>query len=315
MVRFTSQHLFPPSASSYPPYTLSLYVSNTPFRKAIHTHFHTTSTALHLKALDFVGEVITTGNGPSCCDISSACSTLSLCGHACDAHSPAGLQKHPTGFLHVPHPFQAFTHLHVSCEDTLGPILSPNHSSSITLTDLAILMLAPTCPYLNILDLGVHNTNCVRRCCEMRKVLLSNDTGLDPLGATPPNNDIDMDQVGLQPNTRLIKHDVGESPIAFAGPPYPSTVPDLMVSIPRFPHAMAPWLAGIARRGESGHSGTYEARWEIVSDSFVCDSERRIVTGGFYVLSGGCIIWVFRRSDCELVSRKERLDDGTFCVC
>ncbi|KAG0695052.1 hypothetical protein DFH29DRAFT_287522 [Suillus ampliporus] len=367
--------------------TLSLYVSNTLFRKAIIPYLHTT--APRLKALEFVGEVIMTGDGPSefesvllsfpegltelsfrCCDISSS---------LLDIIAPwprlrwltlrLGSKSIPIGPLHVPLPFQVLTHLHVSCDDLslftsflrsfqmLGMdsdtcsfgcsnlrtvhinanrcspasswfellsfltcatleniiltercyyqgvqpcptpssfdfhpllahpaslanlktlILSPDHSSSIALTELDILALARTCPYLNILDLGARNTPVslytlcilVQRCRELREVSLCVDAGLDALGETPSTNGDDNDQVGLQPNTRLIKLDVGESPISSAGPLYPSTAPDLMMSIPRFLHAMAPRLAGIARRGGGWpFRGTYEARWEIVSDA------------------------------------------------
>ncbi|KAG0699540.1 hypothetical protein DFH29DRAFT_41790 [Suillus ampliporus] len=70
-------------------------------------------------------------------------------------------------------------------------VLSPDHTSSIALTDTDILMLARTCPYLVVLDLGVRNTPVslcalgilVRRCHELREVMLCVDAPLGALAA------------------------------------------------------------------------------------------------------------------------------------
>ncbi|KAG1756655.1 uncharacterized protein EDB91DRAFT_1241700 [Suillus paluster] len=153
-------------------------------------------------------------------------------------------------------------------------VLSPGHSSSIALTGADIITLARAWSCLNILDLGLRNTPVslyalgilVRRCRELREVSLCVNVGLDALGATPLNDD--DNQLGSQPNMRLIKLDVGESPIACAGPLHPLTAPDLMRSIPRFLHAMAPRLEGISRTAcIVWFQGIYGRRWETVSDA------------------------------------------------
>ncbi|KAG1748476.1 uncharacterized protein EDB91DRAFT_1114259 [Suillus paluster] len=155
-------------------------------------------------------------------------------------------------------------------------ILFPDfRSSSIALTDSDILTLARTCPNLNVLELGLRNTPVslytlsilAGRCRELREVSLCVDARLDALGAIPLINDNDKREVDLQPNTHLIKLDIGESPIACVGPLHPPTAPDLMRSIPRFLHAMAPrveriwWTLGTGQFQEM-----YAKRWEIVSD-------------------------------------------------
>lgn len=132
-------------------------------------------------------------------------------------------------------------------------VLSPGPTLSIALTDTDILALSQTCPRLNFLDLGVCNTpvslyaldTLVRRCRELLQVSLCLDARLDALTVMPPKID---DKVALQPNTRLVKLEVGESPIGYMEPSNTRMAPDLIMSIPRFLHEMAPFLRGIAER-------------------------------------------------------------------
>ncbi|KAG1748468.1 uncharacterized protein EDB91DRAFT_880513 [Suillus paluster] len=152
-------------------------------------------------------------------------------------------------------------------------IISPVFTSSIALTDSDILTLARTCPYLEILNLGVSNTPVslyalgilVSRCRELCDVSLCVDARLDALGAAPLNDD---NQVALQPNTRLRKLFIGFSPIACVGPLDSPTAPDLMRSIPRFLNTMAPRLFRILQiEAEEGLQKMYEERWNVVSDT------------------------------------------------
>jgi hypothetical protein len=132
-------------------------------------------------------------------------------------------------------------------------VLSPGPTLLIALTDADILALSHTCPHLNFLDLGVRNTPVslyaldalVRRCRELLQVSLCLDARLNALTVTPPKND---DKVALQPNTRLVKLEVGESPIGYMDPSNTRMAPDLIMSIPRFLHEMAPFLRGITER-------------------------------------------------------------------
>jgi len=127
-------------------------------------------------------------------------------------------------------------------------ILSPASASTVAFSDTDIVTLARTCPYLTIFDLGACNTPIslyalrflVGSCHELCRVSVCIDVRLDTLGRTLPRNDVDNDQVSLQPNTRLLELHVGGSPIACVGPLHTSTAPDLMRSIPRFLHMMAP---------------------------------------------------------------------------
>ncbi|KAG2031889.1 hypothetical protein BDR03DRAFT_971475 [Suillus americanus] len=143
-------------------------------------------------------------------------------------------------------------------------VLSPSRTSSITLTDADIITLARTCPHLHILDLGLRNTPVslhalnilVRRCRELRQVSLCVDARADALG-----DGENEDEVGLQPNARLTSLEVGKSPVAYVGPLRSS--PELMESIPRFLHAMAPRLKSVTD-GIRSH-GIRENPWEVVS--------------------------------------------------
>ncbi|KAG1807310.1 uncharacterized protein BJ212DRAFT_758490 [Suillus subaureus] len=149
-------------------------------------------------------------------------------------------------------------------------VLSPNNASTITLTDTDIVILARTCPYLAVFDLRARNTPIslyalsflVGRCRELRQVLVCVDARLDALGRTLPKNDASNDRVSLQPNTRLLGLHIGESPIACVGLLRPSTAPDLMRSIPRFLHTMAPRVECIMK---PSFEGRYARRWKMVS--------------------------------------------------
>ncbi|KIK34948.1 hypothetical protein CY34DRAFT_17364 [Suillus luteus UH-Slu-Lm8-n1] len=132
-------------------------------------------------------------------------------------------------------------------------VLSPGPTLSIVLTDADILALTYTCPHLNFLDLGVRNTpvslysldTLIRRCRELLQVSICVDAQLDSLGATPSTH---RDTVGLPPNTHLVKLEVGESPIGCLESSDPPMAPDLLMSIPRFLHEMAPFLRRITER-------------------------------------------------------------------
>ncbi|KAG1722378.1 uncharacterized protein EDB91DRAFT_1273806 [Suillus paluster] len=105
-----------------------------------------------------------------------------------------------------------------SLADLKTLIISGAHAIPIVLNDTNILMLARTCPYLEILDLRARNMpvslytldTLVRSCHELRRVSIRVDMGLKALRAMPPIND--NDQAGLQPNSALIKLDVGSRP-------------------------------------------------------------------------------------------------------
>ncbi|KAG1758070.1 hypothetical protein EDD22DRAFT_957262 [Suillus occidentalis] len=161
------------------------------------------------------------------------CDSICLTHSSIEFHS---LLKHPTSLAKL---------------KTL--VLSPGPALSIVLTDSDILVLAYTCPHLNFLDLGVRNTpvslysldTFVRRCRELFQVSICVDAGLDSLGATPSTH---RNNVGLPPNTRLVKLEVGESPIGCLESSDPPMAPDLVMSIPRFLHEMAPFLRGITER-------------------------------------------------------------------
>ncbi|KAG1740239.1 uncharacterized protein EDB91DRAFT_1248566 [Suillus paluster] len=146
-------------------------------------------------------------------------------------------------------------------------VISPVKSSSIALTDSDILILARTCPYLEILrvcntPVSLHALRILASCCrELCEVSLCLDARLDALGAAPPDND----QVALKPNMRLIKLLIGPSPIACVGPLDPPTAPDLMRSIPRFLNAMVPRLSTFFRMpGEEESRKIYQERWYAV---------------------------------------------------
>jgi hypothetical protein len=149
-------------------------------------------------------------------------------------------------------------------------VLSPASASTVAFSDTDIVTLARTCPYLTIFDLGACNTPIslyalrflVGSCHELCKVSVCIDAGLDTLGRTLPRNDVDNDQVSLQPNTRLLELHVGGSPIACVGPLHTSTAPDLMRSIPRFLHMMAPRVECVM---SPWSKGKYVQRWKMVS--------------------------------------------------
>ncbi|KAG1775490.1 hypothetical protein EV702DRAFT_1235052 [Suillus placidus] len=99
----------------------------------------------------------------------------------------------------------------------------------------------------------------MRRCRELCEVSLCVDARLNALGTAPLDDD---EQVRLQPNRRLMKLDIGESPIALDLP----TVPDLMMSIPRFLHMIAPRLAELKISLELYFEWTRQTEMETRSD-------------------------------------------------
>ncbi|KAG1866797.1 hypothetical protein F4604DRAFT_2022316 [Suillus subluteus] len=160
-----------------------------------------------------------------------------------------------------------FAHQSLAGLSTL--VLSPGPPTSIILTDANISALARACPHLHILDLGLRNTpvslhalnTLIRRCRELRQVSLCMDAWID--ACRYGENVDDEDEVGLQPNARLIKLEVGNSPVAYVGPQRSSL--ELTESIPRFLHAMAPRLKSVTD-GVQSH-GTPENPWQVVSDA------------------------------------------------
>ncbi|KAG2067713.1 hypothetical protein BDR04DRAFT_1104627 [Suillus decipiens] len=150
-------------------------------------------------------------------------------------------------------------------------ILSPSLTVSIVLTNPDILDIAHRCRYLQILDFGLRNTPVslhalnvlVRHCRELSEVTLYMDVQLDPRR----DNKKTDDEVGLQPNTRLTKLEVGDSPVAHTGSLRSS--PKLNTSIPQFLHAMAPRLKSVTE--------IYKRPWKVVShalQTMVADEER-----------------------------------------
>jgi hypothetical protein len=117
---------------------------------------------------------------------------------------------------------------------------------SIILTDANVHTFARACPHFHFIGLGNHDTPVslgalsyiVGRCCELCEVSLCMDARLDALSTAPLDDD---EQVHLQPIRRLMKLEIGESPIACVSPD-PPTAPDLMVSILWFLHMIAPRL-------------------------------------------------------------------------
>ncbi|KAG1781628.1 hypothetical protein EV702DRAFT_1072241 [Suillus placidus] len=157
---------------------------------------------------------------------------------------------------------------HQSLTNLSTLVLFPGCTTSIILTDPDIFTLARTCPNLHILDLGLWSTPVslhalnilVRRCRELREVSLCLDARVNALEDSEHADDDNENQGGLQPNTRLIKLELGDSPIVYVG-----SWTELTVSIPRFLHAMAPRLEGITERGWS--HGAFRVPWQHVSDA------------------------------------------------
>ncbi|KAG1850353.1 hypothetical protein DFJ58DRAFT_888106 [Suillus subalutaceus] len=122
--------------------------------------------------------------------------------------------------------------------------------TTITIQDTDIATLARACPRLQFIDLAMCNppislyalAYLVGRCHELYNVALCLDVRLDALCAAPLEDD---DQVVLRPNMCLTSLHVGASPIAAAGPLDSPTAPDLMRSIPRFLHMIAPKLVKV----------------------------------------------------------------------
>ncbi|KAG2045957.1 hypothetical protein BDR06DRAFT_1015149 [Suillus hirtellus] len=141
-------------------------------------------------------------------------------------------------------------------------LIFPAHYGSITLTDADVHTLARACPHLYSVSLGNHNTPVslgalgyiVRRCRELCEISLRVDARLDALGTIPLEDD---EQMYLQPNRRLRMLAIEGSPIACVGPLNPPTAPDLMMSIPRFLHMIAPRLAKLEISLESRLGWTY----------------------------------------------------------
>ncbi|KAG1868870.1 hypothetical protein C8R48DRAFT_701632, partial [Suillus tomentosus] len=161
-------------------------------------------------------------------------------------------------------------------------LIFPAHGGSIILTDADVRTLARACPHLYSVSLGNHNTPVslgalsyiVRRCHELCEISLCADARLDALGTIPLDDD---EQVYLQPNRRLRRLAIGGSPIACVGPLNPPTAPDLMMSIPRFLHMIAPGLAKLEISFELHFEWTYRRymdmkridyteRWKKVED-------------------------------------------------
>ncbi|KAG1748491.1 uncharacterized protein EDB91DRAFT_882079 [Suillus paluster] len=176
----------------------------------------------------------------------------------------------------------------------------------ITLTDADILTLARTCPCLVVLKLGMRNTPAslcalgffVRRSHGLREVFLRVDARINALGISFPN-DNDNDPVGLQPNTCLFKLDIGESLISL-GPLRPPTAPDLMRSIPRFLHAIAPCVERIIMTAdEAWLSGKYGRRWKVVSNALSVmakDAKDEVEDRMIYLVVR--FRWIYRQRDC-----------------
>ncbi|KAG1861337.1 hypothetical protein F4604DRAFT_2033825, partial [Suillus subluteus] len=122
--------------------------------------------------------------------------------------------------------------------------------TTITIQDTDIATLARACPRLQFIDLAMCDppislyalAYLVGRCHELYNVALCLDVRLDALCAAPLEDD---DQVVLRPNMCLTGLHVGTSPIAAAGPLDSPTAPDLMRSIPRFLHMIAPRLVKV----------------------------------------------------------------------
>jgi hypothetical protein len=127
----------------------------------------------------------------------------------------------------VPQPFGALVDLHISCKD-LGLVKS----------------FLCACRIVREHSDGKINS-LIRRCRELLQVSICVDARLDSLGATPPTH---CDTVGLPPNTHLVKLEVGESPIGCLESSESPMAPDLVMSIPRFVHEMAPLLRRITER-------------------------------------------------------------------
>ncbi|KAG2107930.1 uncharacterized protein F5147DRAFT_695759, partial [Suillus discolor] len=159
-------------------------------------------------------------------------------------------------------------------------LIFPAHGGSIILTDADVHTLAHACPHLYSLSLGNHNTPVslgalgyiVRRCRELCEISLRVDARLDALGTIPLDDD---EQMYLQPNRRLMRLAIGGSPIACVGPLNPPTAPDLMMSIPRFLHMIAPRLVKISLeshfvwtryRYREMKTANDTERWEKVKD-------------------------------------------------
>ncbi|KAG1729544.1 hypothetical protein EDB19DRAFT_1832334 [Suillus lakei] len=111
-------------------------------------------------------------------------------------------------------------------------VISTGDRICIALTNAHILVLARTCPHLNILMIGVSTP--------VSLYALGFLVGHCPALAAASLNI--NDQAGLQPNTRLRGLCIEDSPISCAGHLRPPMAPDLMWSIPRFLHTMAPRL-------------------------------------------------------------------------
>ncbi|KAG1775458.1 hypothetical protein EV702DRAFT_1269338 [Suillus placidus] len=206
-------------------------------------------------------------------------------------HTQMQPRQHLVGTPRSPHSHKARAHLDrpssielrpfLACPTALADIktllISPTHNMTIILTDTDVYTLARACPRLYSINLGNHNTPVslgalgyiVRRCRELCEVSLC----VDALGTAPLDDD---EQVRPQPNRRLMKLDIGESPIACVGPLDPLTAPDLMMSIPRFLHMIAPRLAELeislglyfewTRQTEMETRNDME-RWEKVEDA------------------------------------------------
>lgn len=101
----------------------------------------------------------------------------------------------------------------------------------------------------------------------MREVSLCVDARVNTLRDSEYADD--EDEVGLQPNTCLIKLGVGSSPNAYVGSLRSKSSPELTESIPRFLHAMAPRLKNITVTPDRAwFHGPSENPWQVVSDFF-----------------------------------------------
>ncbi|KAG1760789.1 hypothetical protein EV702DRAFT_1053350 [Suillus placidus] len=112
---------------------------------------------------------------------------------------------------------------------------------SIILTDTDVYTLARACPHLNSINLGNHNTpvslGALGYMCD---AVVSYERSRY---AWMHDSMRSAQHLWTTTNKRLMKLDIGELPIACAGPLDLPTAPDLMMSIPRFLHTIAPRLA------------------------------------------------------------------------
>lgn len=221
------------------------------FSSLLHSIFGTdsgTSGCLNLKKIDNIAHRC----GPNATGIWSELFTIltrtklehiSIIERCSNSDSPKPCYTGPTSF--ELRPFLASRTTLVNIKTLL---IFPAHYGTISLTDADVHTLARACPHLYSVGLGNYNSPVslgalgyiVRRCRELCEISLRVDARLDALGTIPLDDD---EQMYLQPNICLRRLAIRGSPIACVGPLNPPTAPDLMMSIPRFLHMIAPRLA------------------------------------------------------------------------